>query len=359
MAFVCEMCGNDNVVKQGGVFVCQDCGTKYSAEDVKQSMNRVTVDVSGSTVKVDSTDKLNRLYQLARRAVETNNHDSAKEYYNAILLEDPDSWEATLYSAYYNVLDKPLRELGLVAQNMEKSVEYVIAQIRERELLTDYADRIMTVINVCENFSVFICNEAYRYLMQQRNDHNEHVTVDILEAEDSNYTNSIFTAARVMYTIGDCIEAYFSDEEHLCSIKTTVAWHCGNNLLEKSYLPGKEEKELANQWISTYSEKIRQYDSSYETPKMDTGWCYVATCVYGSYDCPQVWTLRRFRDNTLARSLPGRGFIRLYYAVSPTIVRWFGQTRWFQTLWRGVLDRMVCRLNASGVESAPYQDRSW
>lgn len=24
--------------------------------------------------------------------------------------------------------------------------------------------------------------------------------------------------------------------------------------------------------------------------------CYVATCVYGSYDCPEVWTLRRFRD---------------------------------------------------------------
>lgn len=31
-----------------------------------------------------------------------------------------------------------------------------------------------------------------------------------------------------------------------------------------------------------------------------TGGCYVATAVYGSYDCPQVWTLRRFRDNTLA-----------------------------------------------------------
>ena len=25
--------------------------------------------------------------------------------------------------------------------------------------------------------------------------------------------------------------------------------------------------------------------------------CYVATCVYGSYDCPEVWVLRRFRDN--------------------------------------------------------------
>ena len=28
------------------------------------------------------------------------------------------------------------------------------------------------------------------------------------------------------------------------------------------------------------------------------GACYVATAVYGSYDCPEVWTLRRFRDYT-------------------------------------------------------------
>ena len=29
-----------------------------------------------------------------------------------------------------------------------------------------------------------------------------------------------------------------------------------------------------------------------------SGGCYVATAVYGSYDCPQVWTLRRYRDYT-------------------------------------------------------------
>ena len=33
-----------------------------------------------------------------------------------------------------------------------------------------------------------------------------------------------------------------------------------------------------------------------------SGGCYVATAVYGSYDCPQVWTLRRYRDDTLAET---------------------------------------------------------
>lgn len=90
-----------------------------------------------------------------------------------------------------------------------------------------------------------------------------------------------------------------------------------------------------------------------------SGGCYVATAVYGSYDCPQVWTLRRFRDDTLAETWYGRAFIRIYYAVSPVLVRRFGETRWFQTLWRGLLDRLVARLRSEGVEDTPYRDRDW
>lgn len=84
--------------------------------------------------------------------------------------------------------------------------------------------------------------------------------------------------------------------------------------------------------------------------------CYVATCVYGSYDCPQVWTLRRFRDYSLSKTFFGRTFIRLYYAVSPTIVKWFGHTQWFKKMWKGTLDKMVRSLNAKGVEDTPYKD---
>ena len=87
--------------------------------------------------------------------------------------------------------------------------------------------------------------------------------------------------------------------------------------------------------------------------------CYVATAVYGSYDCPQVWTLRRYRDYTLAETWYGRAFIHSYYAVSPTLVKWFGKTHWFKNMWKPKLDRMVKRLNDEGVADTPYQDRQW
>ncbi len=89
------------------------------------------------------------------------------------------------------------------------------------------------------------------------------------------------------------------------------------------------------------------------------GGCYVATAVYGSYDCPQVWTLRRYRDYTLAETWYGRAFIRTYYAISPTLVKWFGDTKWFKKMWQGKLDRMVAKLQAEGIESTPYEDIKW
>ena len=88
------------------------------------------------------------------------------------------------------------------------------------------------------------------------------------------------------------------------------------------------------------------------------GGCYIATAIYGSYDCPEVWTLRRFRDQTLSKSRFGRLFIKYYYAISPTLVRWFGRSKLFKMLWRKPLDRLVIRLHNSGFEDAPYQDMS-
>lgn len=85
--------------------------------------------------------------------------------------------------------------------------------------------------------------------------------------------------------------------------------------------------------------------------------CYVATCAYGSYDCPEVWTLRRYRDDTLAKSCFGRAFIKIYYFISPTIVKWFGKTKWFNKLIKAKLDKFVKNLNENGVENTPYKDK--
>nr|WP_317438844.1 CFI-box-CTERM domain-containing protein [uncultured Enterocloster sp.] len=74
--------------------------------------------------------------------------------------------------------------------------------------------------------------------------------------------------------------------------------------------------------------------------------CYIATCVYGSYDCPQVRLLRRFRDEHMKKTPAGRIFIRLYYAVSPVLVRYFGKSPAFHVFWRHILDSLIRRLES-------------
>ncbi len=86
--------------------------------------------------------------------------------------------------------------------------------------------------------------------------------------------------------------------------------------------------------------------------------CYIATYVYGSYDCPQVWTLRRFRDERLKRNRIGCAFIRLYYAVSPKLVRWLGKNDKVRTYWKTWLDLLVWRLQKQGIPNTPYVDEN-
>ena len=93
---------------------------------------------------------------------------------------------------------------------------------------------------------------------------------------------------------------------------------------------------------------------SAETPKKKG--CYIATAVYGSYDCPEVRVLRRYRDESLSVSPFGRAFIRIYYAISPAAVRIFGRGKLFNRFWKSALDRLVARLKSEGFDDGEYTD---
>ena len=88
------------------------------------------------------------------------------------------------------------------------------------------------------------------------------------------------------------------------------------------------------------------------------GGCYIATAVYGSYDCPQVWTLRRFRDLKLSASFLGRTFIKIYYFVSPALVKVFGKNKLFKHFWKNILDKIVQSLQNKGYSNLPYKDNT-
>ncbi len=538
-ALVCEMCNSNDLVKQDGMYVCQNCGTKYTIEEAKKLMG---------TVKIDDTDELKNLYELARRAKENNNSDNAQKYYEQILVKNPSSWEANFYSVYYQSLNTVIAGISNAAISFTNNLKTVFLLIKKNIDDNDCYSKVLEVYNcsvslatalfrsACThyqnyntdgryfyeasercirsaeilygfvNYSIMIfpdddnilsldeqavdmynkllsyhpkrplgikqpitphsLNEMNDLIQQKRYSLNLKVIhektkgksndemIAFAKSEIIKYPDNIY----IPLCISETIENEFGKSAFTEFLKAIYYLRLGTAENEKSAaakiesakrIGGLTREDVAdlidlgqasndvtllmisachlkydaiaylielgadvNKKTSAYNvtalwyvafEKKENIDEQYKCAKLllDNGaetnitnkggvallnpntpieikkmilaknpntqvgkapqkkGCYVATAVYGSYDCPQVWTLRRYRDDTLAKTWHGRAFIHTYYAISPTLVKWFGNTNWFKNMWKPKLDKMVNNLNLKGVENTPYEDKKW
>lgn len=351
-ALVCEMCQSNELVKENGMYVCQHCGTKYTVEEARKLLG---------SVKIDKSEETEKLIALARRAREENNSINAEKYYALVLLECPNNWEATFFQVYFQSLHCTLAELETTARSIANcitSTYQLIAIIESEEERNSASD---TVISYCcdiipsfgavakKHWDTFIrrsldvadmnrnqnlSNELKRRLFSL-----ELIYINLETELKKNFCNNQNTILRIQKAYHGFMcdySTFFYDPEH-------------NSIKQRLTLE-----------IQRYDPTFQKADNSRKNVSSKSGGgCYVATAVYGSYDCPEVWTLRRYRDNTLAKTWYGRAFIRTYYAISPTLVKWFGNTTWFKKLWKGKLDCMVKTLQENGYDSTPYVDRKW
>ena len=354
-ALTCEMCGSTNLIKEGGVFVCQSCGTKYSVEEAKKMMVEGTVDVKG-TVKVDTSDELKNLYEIARRAKDSENSENAAKYYDMILIKDPSSWEANFYVVYYKAMSCTIAQIASAGNSISNCLPSVFDLIDSSVPETQKEVVLKEIQSRCSIIAHMLSNAAEQSFYN-------------LDLQD--FSDDIFSSAIIVHLFANILEERYNGEYSQMSV---FSWKESIEIIQiytSHFSPGEHLSDI-QKIIDEYGDKIKKYDSSYIGPKFDveeketnnfaisnntqSNGCYIATAVYGSYDCPEVWTLRRFRDNTLAETWYGMGFITIYYAISPTLVKWFGNTTWFKTLWRKPLDKLVNALNRKGVENTPYQD---
>lgn len=128
----CEMCGSNNMVKQDGMFVCQDCGTKYSVEEARKMM------VEG-TVRVDNSHMIENYLEMARNAKDAGNNTEAETYCNKAIEIDPNNYKAWMIkgeaAAWQSTLQNSRIDEGVSA--FAKGITN--APEEEREELTEYA----------------------------------------------------------------------------------------------------------------------------------------------------------------------------------------------------------------------------
>lgn len=109
--------------------------------------------------------------------------------------------------------------------------------------------------------------------------------------------------------------------------------------------------------LGSYSQRASAQFAATRSSTETKGGCYVATYVYGSYDSPELWVLRRWRDEYLARTVAGRAFIFVYYLVSPKLIRHAGDNRAFVLLSGHAVHCLVDLLQRAGVSNERYEDR--
>ncbi len=346
-ALVCEMCNSNDIIKQEGVYVCQSCGTQYSVEEARKMM----VDISGSTVKVDNSAFVEKYLMNARRAKQKEDWEETEKYYNLVEQNEPSNIEAIFYSSYgkakASLIDGDLYKRQAAFKVLQNCVSII-----DDNFALEKAEENEKIIKEISDDIIRMAGSNYVY-NQKKNGYG------VVTWTDKNETVTLFNNLHSEFgqSLLNIIDKY-QDKS-----KTTYLYE----LIAKHYKFMLDNGMLANKqiWVDRLRDihiKWHAVDPSHEIPYIETPaktGCYVATAVYGSYDCPQVWTLRRYRDNTLANTWYGRAFVRTYYAVSPTLVKWFGNTEWFKNMWRGTLDKMVSNLQNNGVESTPYEDKKW
>lgn len=255
---VCEMCGSTDLVKQDGVFVCQTCGCKYSVEEARKMMIEGTVDVSGSVVKIDSTEKLKNLYTLARRAKDDGNASDAARYYNEIRVEDPNSWEAAFYAVYFAALDIRIAQIAPAARSVSNCLDSVMGLIKkgisEERQKEAYVEVASCALALGKTLSQAAC-ESFREIGKSGGFSN------IPDSICDSFNERINAACGVMLDVAVSIYGHFDDAYTAKAIIDNACNYCDSNyLVMTSYFEMKKFRESLEQRINTIQkEAIERY----------------------------------------------------------------------------------------------------
>lgn len=302
-------------------------------------------------------EKLALMYEMARNAKASNDATTAKKYYDMILLEDPLCWEPVFYSVYFTTATMKNAEIGNKAVEIKNCLNTVLLMVEHKTDAVEKEAILTELQNSVANVGLLLLSASINF----------YNSLPTLAKNPLDKTARSMLIGDLLFTMGDALKKNMLAAGAIALYKQAINTLEGETVLSihTNNTPAQYQAMLDR--IIDAANFIRESEPEYKTKREigkenkenKQGGCYVATCVYGSYDCPQVWTLRRFRDDTLGSTWYGRAFIRTYYAISPTLVKWFGKTKWFKRMWKGTLDRMVKKLENKGVENTPYEDKNW
>lgn len=102
----------------------------------------------------------------------------------------------------------------------------------------------------------------------------------------------------------------------------------------------QDNKRRAQKGIDEMSTPKKRSPAPVEQKKGGGG-CFIATAVYGSPIAPEVLVFRRFRDEVLLASAPGKVGVRLYYRLSPSMAFFISRNSFLRLVTKTILLRPI------------------
>ena len=246
-ALVCEMCGSQDLVKQDGVYVCQNCGTKYSVEEARKMM------VEG-TVKVDNSDKLANLYQVARRARDNSDSEGAARYYDLIQIENPTDWEASFYSTYFKAMSCKIGEIRSAAISVSNCLDTVMQLVRDHVSGEDEQhSAVEEIVRRCRVIAPMFNKAAETHYFD--------IGESIRGEYRQEYVERAGAARDILYTCGNSVTNIFGDGPAYAPL----AAKCWEDAVEmhRELLGYYADRSGHQKYIDRYWKKIEQIDPAY------------------------------------------------------------------------------------------------
>ncbi len=204
--FVCELCESTNLLKEDGQYVCQGCGARYSVEEAKKLLVEVGDDNASSSGSAPTaggeSQKVANLRKLAMRAKEDGDSDMAARYFEQLMMECPDDWEARFYSTFYAAHNIKIAQIGSAASKVSSIIGPTLQMIKNSydndvEIATAYMNMTTDVIN----FSSMLFNNITPNLGSS------------VESVNRNIDNWAVPTVSMLVTMGDELQLKFPGEE--------------------------------------------------------------------------------------------------------------------------------------------------
>ncbi len=247
----CELCGSNNLVKQGGLFVCTSCNAKYTVEEARKMM--FENETNNETI---NNSELENLYTLARNALKSEDFHVAWTYYKQILLINPKDWEAIFYTVYCRTKNIGREEIISFEEIFIKIIPKFLTSIKndilnenkQRETLEEIINRTIEMTKQFEDIS-----KNYYNLELDEN----------LRAEQKNVKDYVLQCGHaefILYHFGNKLINLFGNKYSDLSV---ILWKKGVEYRMNRY-PSLEVG--ANEETKEAISKILIYDPSYVAP---------------------------------------------------------------------------------------------